>query len=144
MKKHYYSFALVFKWTQLNVCYEVNQITILHGKETGQEKMTVPSKMDSKILSNWLTFKASITYCQLNQIMPTKKRQYLKSGPFKVILAVNSRTCAVTTPTKMSKTLPVSLQYPLGNGITYLIEHNLVIGAAYKKLVLREMNRIIT
>lgn len=36
----------------------------------------------------------------------------------------------------MPKTLPVSFQYPLGDGVTYLVEHDLVISTAYEKLVL--------
>lgn len=74
--------------------------------------------------------------------MPVRKRQYFKNGLSKVILAVNARTSAVTTPTKMAKTLPVSFQYPLSNGVANLVEHNFVISAAYEKLVLHKINEI--
>lgn len=42
----------------------------------------------------------------------------------------------------MAKTLPVSFQYPLSNGIANLVEHNFVISAAYEKLVLHKINEI--
>lgn len=43
-------------------------------------------------------------------------------------------TSAVTY--QKGKKLPVSFQYPLGNGISNLVEHNFIICTAYEKLVL--------
>lgn len=121
-----------------------NHNSIGVGKRLARKKWRMPwensacFKNGLKILSNWNQIEGTNNLLLPEPNLCLLGKDSILKRAFKSCFSSKCKNICSNHSYPNAKTLPVSFQYPLSNGITYLVEHNFIVSATYEKLVLQE------